>query len=236
MPSENFVTRVRTEMLRVLTRSPAAAAATGQPAKNPEFTPTDTVAFVDYENFFHVLKRGFGVAPQSVHMPNLLKELARANGLSLKGQHYFCGLHDRRRDSARHEARRKRIAWLEKHGAEVTALPLTYYSEGGESNLAREKGVDVALASEMLRCVAGGLQRAILITNDRDIGASIATAERLAADNGRELSLFTVACQVSGPGMQGVGLDGLMGTQRLALNHSLVSKHLDERRTGEAKQ
>lgn len=232
MPTENFVARVRTELLRVLTRAPASAATSHRPAVRVEFAPQDAMAFVDFENFFQVLKRGFGVEPQAVHMPNLIRDLARANGLMLKGQHYFCGLPDRRRDGARHESRRKRIAWLEKHGATVTALPLTYYSEGGETNLAREKGVDVALASEMLRCVAGGLQKAILITNDRDIGASIASAQRLAADSDRELTLYTVACQLSGPAAAGIGLDGLVGTQKLALSSALLARHLDQKRDG----
>ena len=232
MFNRRFMDLVRTQLIRVLAEQARAFKATPErpPAEIQElrYGPNDVAAFVDLQNLHYFLKENCRVAATKVHIPNMLNAYAAEHGMALKELQIFTGIHDQQRDPHRHDAMAKRLRWLERCGAKVTALPLSYYTDRITKEVrAQEKGVDVRIASEILRAVNDGLRRAIVVTQDKDIAQSVIVAGEMAAERGRTFHAFTPELADSSWAPNGkCGVHGLHGTVRLPLSVNLVNRYV----------
>ena len=174
MPTPQFA-----ELVQHLAISALADSARGRgPAMPQTFGPGEAAAFVDLQNFHYFLKFGCGVNPTCTNQPELIKEFARSHGVNLVGMHFFTGIHSPEREPVKYGAMVRRIHWLRKCGAAVTAIPLQYYGRGSTARVA-EKGIDVRLVAELLRCVSRGLRKALIISQDKDIAHSLDVAREM---------------------------------------------------------
>lgn len=226
MFNRRFMDQVRQQLIKVLAQQ-ARLARAAEAAGDRRYGDGDVVAFVDLQNLFFFLKENCRVPPTQVHIPNLLHEFAHMHGLRLDGIHVFTGIHDPRREPVRHESMSKRLRWLERNGVKVTALPLSYYTDRNTQEVrAQEKGVDVRIASELLRAVNDGLRRAIVITQDKDIFEAIRVATEMSLERGRDFTAFTpylVGAEWEHNGR--CGMHGLRGTTRLDFPVGLARRH-----------
>ena len=228
MFNRRFMDLVRVQLIRVLSQQ--ARQATSKQTAQPElrYGEDDVVAFVDLQNLHYFLKDNCRVAATQVHIPHLLREFAGSNGMPLTELQIFTGIHDASREPHKHDTMAKRLRWLERCGARVTALPLSYYTDRETHAVrAQEKGVDVRIASEILRAVNDGLRRAIVITQDKDIAQAIHVAGEMAAERNRTFRAFTAVLDGAEWEHNGkCGINGLLGTTRLPMSVDLVRRHL----------
>lgn len=226
MFNRRFMDQVRQQLIKVLAQQ-ARQARAAEPSSDHRYGSSDVVAFVDLQNLFFFLKENCRVPATQVHIPDMLREFAQMHGLRLDGMRIFTGIHDPRREPIRHETMAKRLRWLERNGAKVIALPLSYYTDRNTQEVrAQEKGVDVRIASELLRAVNDGLRRAIVITQDKDIFEAIRVATEMALERGREFTAFTpylVGAEWEHNGR--CGMHGLKGTTRLDFPVALARRH-----------
>ncbi len=236
MFNRRFMDLVRTQLIRVLAQQAREARAGGQaavpsPLMEPvahalRYTPSDVIAFVDLQNLHYFLKENCRVAATQVHIPDLLRAFGAQHGMPLTDIHVFTGIHDPRREPHRHESMSKRLRWLNRCGAKVTVLPLSYYTDRETQVVrAQEKGVDVRIASEILRAVNDGLRQAIVISQDKDIAQAILVAGEMAAERGRSFQAFTPELAGADWEFNGkCGMHGLQGTTRLPMSVELVRR------------
>lgn len=246
MFNRRFMDLVRIQLIRVLAQQAREARAAGQVPAAPSapaeqlapalrYGPRDVIAFVDLQNLHYFLKDNCRVAATQVHIPDLLRAFGAQHGMPLTDIHIFTGIHDPRREPQRHESMSKRLRWLSRCGAKVTALPLSYYTDRETQVVrAQEKGVDVRIASEILRAVNDGLRQAIVISQDKDIAQAILVAGEMAAERGRSFQAFTPELAGAEWEFNGkCGMHGLQGTTRLPMAVELVRRFVrPERQRG----
>lgn len=230
MFNRRFMDLVRHQLIKVLAAQAkeAKAAASGQVPSPPlRYGPEDVIAFVDLQNLFYFLRDNCRVAPQRVHIPDLLHDFAGTHGMRLTEIQIFTGIHDPKRDPHNHESMSKRLHWLRKCGCRVTALPLSYHVDRETQQVRpQEKGVDVRIASELLRAVNDGLGKAIVISQDKDIAQAVVVATEMAAERGRDFKAYSP--QLAGAEWEHsgkCGMYGLFGTERLQLSVDLARRH-----------
>lgn len=223
MPSYQFEDMVRQIAIGELAQQ-ARDNSTG--AVMPQaFGPEDAAAFVDLQNFHYFLKYGCGVNATQVDLPNLIREFAASHGLNLVAMHFFTGIHDPERDPVKYGAMVKRIHWLRKNGAVVTALPVLYHGRGDTARV-EEKGVDVRIASELLRSITKGLRRAVVISQDKDIAQAVLVGKEIAQDLKSELLAYSPRL-TGAPEEQRVrtGVAGLEETTPLDMPVAMIRRH-----------
>lgn len=191
------------------------------------YGPQDAVAFVDMQNFHYFLKDGCRVSATQVHLVNLLRDFGKLHGMPLTEMHFVTGIHSQAQEPQRYDAMMKRIRWLEKQGAHVILIPLVYRKERGTNTLiAHEKGIDVRLGSEIIRAVNQGLQKILVVTQDRDISQAVKVANEIARERGNELKAYSMV--LTGAAWEPNGKSGVNGidfTQKLPIDASFVKKY-----------
>lgn len=241
MFNRRFMDLVRTQLIRVLAQQAREAKAAGQVPAEPaapalRYKPSDVIAFVDLQNLHYFLKENCRVAATQVHIPDLLRAFGAQHGMPLTELQIFTGIHDPRREPQRYESMSKRLRWLSRCGAKVTALPLSYYTDRETLVVrAQEKGVDVRIAREILRAVNDGLRQAIVISQDKDIAQAVLVAGEMAAERGRSFQAFTP--ELSGAEWEHngkCGMHGLQGTTRLPMSVELVRRFVRPERPRDA--
>jgi uncharacterized LabA/DUF88 family protein len=198
------------------------------------FAPNDAVAYVDLQNLHHFLKENCRVPPTQVNIPELLRELATSNGLDLKEIQIFTGIHDIAQERHMHEAMAKRIRWLERNGCKVTALTLSYQFDSATGRMrGLEKGVDVRLGSELIRDVTDGLQKAMMITQDKDLSQAVKVAADIASQRGRPFEGYSPVLEgASWPHNEKCGMHGIAFTSKISFPVSLAQRHVRPPREG----
>ena len=205
--------------------------ATAMPViQTPEKTGDGLAVFLDYQNFYFVLKNGFKVPPKQTNIPCILREFAEIHGMFIKDIFLYTGIPDKGRDPFGHQEMEKRLAFWRRSGVTVRALPVLYIfnKEKGTTSV-REKGIDVTLASELVRSVVDGVNRILVVSNDKDIAQAVRIAGEVALSKKRILEAYSVIpAEVDVPELRrsGLGVDGVHFTRRLELTATLVKKHV----------
>jgi len=221
--NRTFTDAVRHRLINVM--------ATAMPAIETTDKAIDGVSvFLDYQNFYFVLKNGFKVPPKQTNIPALLREFVESHGMLVKDIFLYTGIPDKTRDPVGHQEMEKRLSFWRRSGVKVRALPVLYIHNRSTGNTTvREKGIDVTLASELVRSVMDGANRILVVSNDKDIAQSVRIAGEVALSKKRKLEAFSVIpSEVNVPElrMSGLGVDGVHFTRRLELSASLVRKHV----------
>jgi uncharacterized LabA/DUF88 family protein len=230
MFNRRFMDAVRVRLINILDEEAKQASAKAQQAGagGYRYHPDDVVAFVDLQNFHYFLKENCRVPAQHVHLPNLLKEFGRHHGLPLRDIRVFTGIHDAEREPQFHEAMAKRLRWLQRFGVKTVALPLSYYEDKVTKQVrSQEKGVDVRIASEILRAVNDGLHRALVITQDKDISQAVKVASEMALERGFKFEAYSPVLEGADWEHNGrCGMWGVAFTTKLPFHVEVARRHV----------
>lgn len=144
----------------------------------PRPKPTRVVLFIDGQNLYNRCKDHFGWPWAD---PILLGEaLVRADQAKygadshvLSGVRFYTGIHDPNRRPVDHGKMQRRLQAYEARGIYTVAVPVAYKRQGLRWR-AREKGVDVRIAIDLLRLAQKGLYDvAIVVSEDSDLNEAI---------------------------------------------------------------
>lgn len=230
MFNRRFIDAVRHRLINIQAEEARAArlAHGATPSAACRYQPSDVAAFVDLQNLHYFLKENCRVAATQVHIPNLLRDFAAGAGLPLRELRIYTGIHDPKREPQRHDAMANRVRWLERCGAMVTALPLSYYTQKGTGEVrAQEKGIDVLIGSEILRAVNGGLRRALVVTQDKDLSQAIKVAAEMAAERGSEFKAYSMSLRGAEWEHNGkCGMHGVAFTDKLPVDVEFVQRYV----------
>jgi len=119
----------------------------------------------------------------------------------------YAGMPSRKRTETGYKARRRQVARWEQTGARVFARPLRY-PKAWPAEPAREKGIDVKLAIDMVTmAVADQYDRGILVSCDTDLAPAVEAVLALKKERGRpELELVAWEGRANKIGIGGVKL------------------------------
>jgi uncharacterized LabA/DUF88 family protein len=232
-----FLSAVRLHAINILSRGLPSSQATA-PAAAPasRYRPDDAVAFVDLQNLHHFLRDNCRVPATQVHIPNMLREFAEMHALQLREICIFTGIHDPAREPDRYESMMKRLRWFERRGCRVTTLQLSYYTDRSTQEVrAQEKGIDVRIASEILRALDDGLSRALVFTQDKDIAQALKVANEMAAKRCMRFQAYSPVLEGADWEHNGrCGIHGIAFTCKLPFHVDLARKHVRPERTDRA--
>lgn len=133
--------------------------------------PTRVVFFIDGQNLYHRSKECFG--PGWVHPMKLAQHMI-AEDLAQKGAadrvlaqvRYYTGIHNRSRRPEQAETTQRRLAAWQADGCYTESIRLRYDNDGR----AREKGIDVRIALDLIRLARKGLYDvAVIVSEDSDL-------------------------------------------------------------------
>lgn len=126
-------------------------------SKIPTFSapqPQHAVAFVDGQNLFHCAREAFGYTYPNYDAKKLAAEVCALRGWKLTQVRFYTGVPPKIRDPKWHEFWEKKTLRMSRSGVVVTTRPLRYMEEllddGNYAYIAREKGIDVRIAIDVL--------------------------------------------------------------------------------------
>lgn len=218
---------IRHRLINVLSES-ARASEADEDARGHRYSADDCVAFVDLQNLHHFLKENCRVQPTDVHIVNLIREFGAANGLGITEILAFTGIHDPAKEPEKHEAMVRRIRWLQSQGVRVCSLPLYYRTDPDNGKVrAVEKGVDVRIASEMLRAVSRGLRNVLIVSQDSDLSEAVRVGREIAEERGHQLQAYSPALVgTQWPHNGRCGMNGVPLTKKIPMSLDLVRRHV----------
>ncbi len=118
--------------------------------------PTRVMVFVDGENLYHRCRDHFDhpwIHPRGLAEALVEQDRAQSGGSHvLAGVRYYTGIHDPNRNPRGHSLVERRLEAYERADAVAIRIPLRYDARGR----AREKGVDVRVALDLLRLAFKG--------------------------------------------------------------------------------
>jgi uncharacterized LabA/DUF88 family protein len=136
--------------------------------------PQHAVAFIDGQNLFHCAREAFGYNYPNYDPKKLAAEVCAVRGWKLTQVRFYTGVPPKDRDIRWHEFWQKKSLRMSRSGVVVTTRPLRYTEEllddGNYAYIAREKGIDVRIALDVLRM--GERKQydvAIIFSQDQDL-------------------------------------------------------------------
>lgn len=123
------------------------------------------IAFFDGQNIYHGSKTAFPDAGEDYNPIALAKLLADRSGWQLVQTRFYSGIHDANRNPALARIWRRRLRRMQYDGCVTTTRKLAYDSRG----YAREKGIDLRIALDVIRLVLDRrMDVALLFSQDND--------------------------------------------------------------------
>lgn len=200
-----------------------------QPPASSDPAAEKLTVLIDYQNLFFVFRKAYEVYAAGIHIPNLLQEFAQAHGFEIGEVYLFSGVPNPQYDREGAERTEKRMAWLRHLGVKVRTAELHYFVDRVTGkHVPREKGIDVMLASELMRLVQAGRRQVLIVSHDRDIAQAVRIAEEVCVGQGEELRAYSIVptgidrTEVS---KREIGIDGIDFTLRLELPKTMVERH-----------
>lgn len=135
-------------------------------------------AFVDGQNLFHAAKEAFGYSYPNYDAAALAREVCRQNGWRLDKMLFYTGIPDAGDDAFWNHFWTAKLAAMGRQRVEVFSRPLRYRNQtvrlpGGSTHtflVGQEKGVDIRIALDVVRCVRQYLcDVALIFSQDQDL-------------------------------------------------------------------
>jgi uncharacterized LabA/DUF88 family protein len=219
--NRRFVDQVRHRLINVM--SPALLSERG-PARHED----GVSVFIDYQNLYFLLKNAYRVIPLQIHIPNLIHQVAADNGLVVNEMFLYTGVPDDKLEPKRAQMMRRRLAWFKYLGVTVRTAPMHYATISGRTT-SMERGIDVMLASELMKQVNDGARRVMVVSQDKGFAQSLIIAAEVAMSKGKVLEAYSLCADgvdLEDLKARGVGHDGLYMTRPLPLHANLVKAHI----------
>lgn len=193
-------------------------------------SPCRVHAFFDGQNLFHAVQRAFGYTFPNCDPLRLAEAVVRLTpDRQLLGVHYYTGIPSRHRNLRWHRFWSAKIRAMTASGIRVVTRTLRYIVEparlpDGTVRLvpvAREKGIDLRLALDVLRLARqGAFDCAVIFSQDDDLAEVVRELGRLRREINRWL---VVDCAFpDAPGTWGIG-----GARPLRFDRRLYDTAID---------
>jgi len=152
------------------------------------------IAFVDGQNLFHCAKTAFGYTYPN-YDPKKLAEIICVNaGWNLTQVRFYTGVPPRDRDATWHSFWAKKTLQMSRSGVHVVTRPLRYaeelLSDGTYAYVAREKGIDVRIAIDVMTFAdKKAYDVALLFTQDQDLAELVPEIRTIAGRQDRWIKI-----------------------------------------------
>jgi uncharacterized LabA/DUF88 family protein len=151
-----------------------------------------TIAFVDGQNLYHCAKQaGFCRVPD--YDPHALaSEICRRQGWDLQEVRFYTGIPDGKREQALFDAWQSKLDRMETKGVVTVTRPLRYDSSGK----AREKGIDIRIALDIVRLGRlGKFDVGLIFSQDQDLIEAVHELREIAKEQTRWVKLASAYVQ-----------------------------------------
>lgn len=176
-----------------------------------------SMAFFDVQNLFRHAKDAFqSSAGIGYHHPNfdpvkLHKKVAEAHGFKPTLTRFYTGVPLQTESEMWHGYWNNRIRSLKRAGVMVESRSLKYHQEelpdGTTINVGQEKGIDIRIALDLVRCTRKKEFDAVIIfSQDQDLAEAVQEVKDIAKDQGRFVQIIS-AYPESSLATSGRGID-----------------------------
>jgi uncharacterized LabA/DUF88 family protein len=157
------------------------------------------VAFIDGQNLFGHAKSAWGYKYANYCPKQLAERICSENGWTLTETHFYTGIHEVERNAYLHYWWRSKLDYLRSTGVRVFTRKLRYSPvekiyRGIQTveYVAREKGVDVRMALDIVRyALDNKYDVALIFSQDQDLSEAVDDVRAIARLQGRDI---TIAC------------------------------------------
>lgn len=172
--------------------------------------------FFDGQNLFRAVKTRFGYTFPNYDPVALAHFVCSRLNLKCDGIHFYTGIHRPRENKFWYDFWSLKLRVLGTRGVEVYSRPLAYadecvaLSDGTQTRVrvAREKGVDIRLALDMVRLAREDeYDVAVLFSQDQDLSEAVTEIHRIRTETGRWIKVYC-AYPVSDDGTHGPPIRG----------------------------
>lgn len=160
-------------------------------------SPCRVHAFFDGQNLFHSVRRAFGYTFPNCDPLRLAEAVVNlTRGRQLVQVHYYTGIPARHRDPKWHRFWSAKVRAMAASGVRVVTRVLRYVEEPGRLPdgtvqvvpVAREKGIDLRLALDLLRLARqGAFDCALIFSQDSDLAEAVQEVDSLRRELNRWL-------------------------------------------------
>ena len=189
------------------------------------------IAFFDGQNLYNHAREAFDIKHPDYDPQKLLAAICEEKNWLVHGVRFYTGIHTSAGNLKWHRFWHNKILAMERKGVLVTKRTLQYHSEetpydgsAEKRTKAREKGIDVRLALDMVRLARQKQYNvAILFSQDQDFGEVIKEVKAIAEEQNRWIELvcaFPVGWNASAK-------NGVYGCTPLEIDEALYRKCID---------
>lgn len=187
------------------------------------------VAFVDGQNLYRCALTAFEHTYPNFDCKALASAICNQHGWALTQVRFYTGVPTKDRDPKWHDFWARKTMRMSRAGVHVTTRPLRYAEElledGRYAYVAREKGIDVRIAVDVLRLAfAKAFDVALVFSQDQDL-AEVATELREFSRRQNRWIKIASAFPV-GPDTQ--NKRGINGTDWIRIDRAMYDACLDE--------
>ena len=153
------------------------------------------VAFFDAQNIYHSARVRFGLPVPNFDPRRLAQSICASHGWECVQTRFYTGIHHPEKNAYWHGFWSRKLAALGSYqDAYVFTKRLLYVTENTYSGafappkqeVAREKGIDVKIALDMVGLARSGeYDVALLFSEDTDLGEAVKEVSKIAAEQGR---------------------------------------------------
>lgn len=196
--------------------------------------PLYAMAFIDGQNLYQHAKSAFGHHHPNYDPLKLHNAVCAAHGWTPTLVRFYTGIPNRHHASMWAGYWNSRIIALKRAGVHVTTRPLRYretavVNDRGEVEvdyIAQEKGVDVRLALDLVKCArTRQFDVAVLFSQDQDLAEVVEEVKEVAAEQGR---LIRICCPFP-HGPRATAVRGVNRTDWFRMDEAFYNACLDPR-------
>lgn len=189
--------------------------------------------FIDGQNLYKSAKRAFGYNIPNFDVMSLAHGLAEQNNCKLGGVHFYTGMPGKTEDLKWHNFWARKLVDMGRVGVNIFNPPLRYQNQietmpdGSERStmMAREKGVDVRIAIDMVRhACLNTCDTMMLVSRDNDLAEAVKEARMIASSSRRRLEVLSAY-----PVSRECDHKGVRDTRWVPMTAEFYNAHLDHR-------
>ena len=197
----------------------------------PQPATVHTVAFVDGQNLFHCAKTAFGYTYPNYDPKLLAEKVCLAKGWKLTQVRFYTGVPPKDRDPTWHQFWSKKATFMIRKGVHVVTRPLRYteemLSDGTFAYVAREKGIDVRIAIDIISLAdKKQFDAALIFSQDQDLAELVPEIHAISTRQSRWIKL--ASAYPHGPGT--VNNRGINNTDWVKVDQAAYDSCIDPNR------
>ena len=198
----------------------------------PVPAPLRAHVFFDGQNLFRSVKHCFGYSYPNYDVVALAQLVCARQNLRCDRLHFYTGIHKPRENRFWYDFWSRKLTVLGTRGVDVYSRSLAYANESvtlpdgtqASVRVAREKGVDVRIALDMVRLAReGAYDVAVLFSQDQDLSEAVTDIHRIRAETSRWIKVYS-AFPVAD---NGAHAPAIKGAAPLPISHADYKRCID---------